>query len=134
MKPFEYYSKSTIPYPNKKDYVTIFVYNAGKVVWQGPDSEFSNSNPEVATATSGKYVTQKVTDEEGYIKAQLEYGKEDQKLHAEFQNDLFEEFGVVDNPKRFRAFSYAWQEGHAGGYADVYNVFADIVELIREDS
>jgi hypothetical protein len=134
MKPFEYYSKSKIPYPNKKDYVTVFVYNAGKVVWQGPNSEFSNSNPEVAAATSGKYVTQKVTDEEGYKKAQLEYREEDQRLYTEFQDDIFEEFGVVDNPKRFKAFSYAWEAGHAGGYANVHSMFADIVELIREDS
>lgn len=33
MKPFDYYSKPQTFYPNKKDYITFYVYDKGK--WEG---------------------------------------------------------------------------------------------------
>jgi len=39
MKPFDYYSKPQTLYPNKKDYITSYVYDKGVVLWSGPTWE-----------------------------------------------------------------------------------------------
>jgi len=60
------------------------------------------------------------------------YREEVARLHNLFEEDLYREFDVQDNPRRENAFSYAWQEGHAYGYREVYVVFSDVVGLIRD--
>ena len=49
----------------------------------------------------------------------------------EFIQDLFEEFGVTDNPKRGLCYSIAYADGHAHGFSEVYTKFSDLVELIK---
>ena len=44
--------------------------------------------------------------------------------------DLFEEFDVENNEKRYKCFSIAWDRGHSYGYYEVYNCFQELVELI----
>ena len=134
MKPFGYYSNIPAPYPSKSDYTTVYLYDKGKVVWSGKNTDFASGNPEISAVYHDGCVSQLVLDEEGYNAVRLRHLEEEQKLYQEFQDDLFEEFGVKDNPKRYKAFSYAWERGHANGYSNVHSVFADIVELIQEDS
>jgi hypothetical protein len=38
---------------------------------------------------------------------------------------------IVDYPKADKLMSYAWQEGHSGGYYEVYQIARDLVELIQ---
>ena len=59
------------------------------------------------------------------------YNEDQQALEDLFRKDLFDEFGVTDNPKADLCYSKAWSHGHASGYADVLSYFADIVELIQ---
>jgi NifU-like protein involved in Fe-S cluster formation len=63
---------------------------------------------------------------------QAQYNEETQKLAQEFEDDLFDEFGVSDNPKRHKCFNLAWENGHAHGLREVYNYFGDYVELIKD--
>jgi hypothetical protein len=49
----------------------------------------------------------------------------------EFKEDLFEEFGVSQNPKRELCYSFAWEEEHANGLESVYDRFSDFVQLIK---
>lgn len=125
MKPFNYYSTNTISYPNKKDYITIFVYDKGKCLYEGNDKSKTKLMAEYPGA-----VIQEVLDEVTYKEHRKLYDAEAGRLHQEFKEDLFKEFGMSDHPKREKIFSYAWEEGHSCGLEDVYNVFADIVELI----
>jgi methyltransferase-like protein len=127
MKPFDYYSKPQTLYPNKKDYITFYVYDRGACIYS--ESALSNTK----SALKEDYpnaVIQEVLDEEAYKAHHKQYNTESAKLHDEFVNDLFEEFGVTDNPKRHKAFEYARDKG--GSYSDVYDVFTDIVELIED--
>jgi len=129
MKPFDYYSKTKTLYPNKKDYITYYVYDKGDNLWTGSctiksKAEIKNEYPNA--------VIQEVLDEEGYKAHQKQYTKEKHKLHEEFVNDLFENFNVTDNPKRFKCFDLAWEKGRASGLEEVYNGFYDLVELIRD--
>ena len=133
MKPFDYYSKTQIPYPNKKDYTTFYVYDKGVCILEEKSSSTTGSI--ARSHLKQKYPTaviQEVLDEEGYKAHQKQYGEERHKLQEEFVNDLFEEFGVSDNPKRHKAFALAWEQGHAYGLEEVYNKFDDLVELIRD--
>jgi hypothetical protein len=53
------------------------------------------------------------------------------KKENEFIQDLFEEFGVTDNPKRGLCYSIAYAYGHAYGFSEIYSKFSDLVELIK---
>jgi hypothetical protein len=133
MKPFDYYSKPQTLYPNKKDYITFYVYDKGACICEEKSGSVTGSITK--SHLNQKYpnaVIQEVLNEEGYKAHQKQYGEEKHKLHEEFVNDLFEEFGVTDNPKRHKAFHLAWEKGHANGLEEVYNEFYDLVELIKD--
>lgn len=127
MKDFAYYSTPPIPYPNKRDYITLYAYDNGMCLYRGND--YTRKQLEDTHSTA---VVQEVFEKLLY-KADLErYNECIQELTDEFKKDLFEEFGVTDNPKRERAYAYAWDKGHASGLGEVYNEFSDIVELIKD--
>jgi len=129
MKPFDYYSKSQTAYPNKKDYITFYVYDKGECLWSGPTWEKDKAELKEEYPNA---LIQEVLDDDAYKAHRKEYDDESTKLHEEFVNDLFEEFGVSDNPKRYKAFDLAWEKGHANGLGEVYNEFDDLVELIKD--
>lgn len=133
MKPFEYYSKPQTLYPNKKDYTTFYVYDKGECICEEKSGSATGSITK--SHLNQKYpnaVIQEVLGEDAYKAHRKEYDAESAKLHQEFKNDLFEEFGVSDNPKRFKCFDLAWEHGHSSGYEEVYNYFCDFVDLIRD--
>ena len=127
MKPFDYYSKPQTLYPNKGDYTTYYVYDKGECVAKAVGFEKSKRQLRDEYPNA---VIQEALDEEAYKAHRKQYNTESAKLRDEFANDLFEEFDVGDNPKRHKAFDYACDKG--GSYSDVYDVFADIVELIED--
>ena len=127
MKPFDYYDKPQTLYPNKKDYITFYVYDKGDCIYS--ESALSNTKSSLKEDYPNA-VIQEVLDEEAYKAHLKEYKDECSKLRQEFVNDLFEEFGVSDNPKRNRALHYAEEKGDS--YNEIYDVFCDIVELIED--
>lgn len=132
MKSFDYYSKPQTSYPNKKDYITFYVYDNGIVISKSCYGDYVDY---VKPSLKTKYpnaVIQEVLDEEAYKAHRKEYDDERTKLHEEFVNDLFENFNVTDNPKRYTAFHFAWEKGHSNGLEEVYNEFYDLVELIKD--
>jgi len=48
----------------------------------------------------------------------------------EFKNDMFEYFGVSDNPNADKAYSIAYERGHSDGFSEIYGNFSDLVDLI----
>jgi phosphomannomutase len=60
------------------------------------------------------------------------YHKKDVDLYKKFMQDMFNELGIADNPKRDRLFSIAWDLGHSAGYSEVYNYASELVDLIRD--
>ncbi len=131
MKPFGYYDKPQTLYPNKKDYITFYVYDKGACICEEKSGSVTGSITK--SHLNQKYpnaVIQEVLDEEAYKAHLKEYKDECSKLRQEFVNDLFEEFGVSDNPKRNRALHYAEEKGDS--YNEIYDVFCDIVELIKD--
>jgi len=129
MKPFDYYTKPQTVYPNKQDYIKYYVYDKGEVLWSGAHYEKSKAELEQEYPDA---VIQVIMDNEGYKAHQKQYGEETHKLHEEFVNDLFENFNVMNNPKKDKAFALAWERGHSNGFEEVYNEFYDLVELIGD--
>lgn len=129
MKPFDYYSKNQFPYPNKLDYTTLFVYDKGECIHSASAQTVSKST---LKETYPSAVIQEVLDNEAY-KAQFKlHSVEENRLYKKFQQDLFEDYGVSDNPNRFRSFALAWGWGHSCGYSEVHRVFGDIMQLIKD--
>jgi hypothetical protein len=132
MKPFDYYSKPQTAYPNKRDYITVYVYDNGIVISKSCYGDFVDY---VKPSLKTKYpnaVIQEILDEDAYKAQRKQYNDESAKLHKEFVNDLFENFNVTDNPKRSKCFELAWEKGHSNGLEEVYNEFYDLVELIKD--
>ena len=129
MKPFDYYSKQKTDYPNKNNYYTFYVYDKGVVLWSGPNWEKDKAELKEEYPNA---LIQEVLDEDAYKARRQEYDVESAKLHREFQNDLFEDYGVSDNPKRFKCFELAWEHGHSSGLEEVYGYFGDLVVLIQD--
>ena len=128
MKPFDYYSKAQTLYPNKKDYITFYVYDKGACIYS--ESSLSNTKSNLREDYPNA-VIQEVLDEEAYKAHRKEYCDERNKLYQEFQNDLFEEYGVSDNPKRFLLLTKV--EDIRDSYSEIYDLFGDLVELIVEE-
>jgi hypothetical protein len=51
-----------------------------------------------------------------------------------FDDDVFADLGISDNPKRHKLMAIAWEHGHSCGYSEVYYYASELVELIKEDS
>lgn len=129
MKPFDYYSTTQVPWPNKRDYTILFVYDKGACVFSDVSGSHTKSSLKEKYPTA---VIQEVFDREAYNAQILLHDEEASRLHMEFQQDLFEDYGVSDNPKRFKCFALAWERGHSSGHSEVYYEFGDLVALIRD--
>lgn len=60
------------------------------------------------------------------------YWAEEARLRAKFEDDLADELGIADNPKRDLLLEKAWSNGHSAGYSEVANIAVDLVELIED--
>ena len=129
MKPFDYYSKPQTSYPNKKDYIISYVYDKGEFLWSGPTWEKDKAELKEEYPNA---LIQEVLDEDAYKAQRKQYTDEEFNLQVQFQNDLFENFNVSNNPKRFKCLELAWEKGHSNGLEEVYNEFYDLVELIQD--
>lgn len=127
MKPFSYY-KNSQKYPTANDYTTVFVYQTGKVVWEGNLTDYRKVQKSLNDSFPGN-VTQKVLDNEKYNQDRSEYWKESKRLDDEFKIDLFKENDVEDNPKAERLLEFCHYRG--GGFSNVCELFEELVDLIR---
>jgi hypothetical protein len=132
MKPFEYYSGPATPPLSKKDFEKVFVYDKGKVVWEGHRSIYERDFIQ-ELHPNGNYpeaVVQIVLDTEKYEMYFKKRGSEIASLIEEFRVDLFEYYNVKENPKRFEAFDLAWELAQSLGFEGIYDLFGKLVQLI----
>jgi|LakMenEpi03Aug12_release.lakeMendotaPanAssembly.Ray.scaffolds.fasta_scaffold30978_8 hypothetical protein len=95
MKPFDYYGIADIPYPVKSEYVTIYVYSKGEILWQGGGENLAEVRKQYPDALIESHF-----DGEAYRERVGAHRGAVAKKENEFIQDLFEEFGVTDNPKK----------------------------------
>lgn len=120
MKDMDYYITMNVKYPNRSDYKTTYYYKAGKCVGH------SKSNQPIPEYT----VKEDVVDEVSYRADYVEYHREKEKLVNEFKQDLFEELGIQNHPKREALFNKAWENYSIDGYYQVWLEAKSLVELL----
>jgi|WetSurSiteA1Bulk_404760.scaffolds.fasta_scaffold00038_57 hypothetical protein len=58
--------------------------------------------------------------------------REDSRLDGLFWDDAFKELEIpFDHPKSSKMISWAWEEGHAYGYQEVFSKLRDVWELVK---
>ena len=113
-------------YPIRRNYIKHIGYKNGEVVFT-TEVGVEPTKEQVALSS----VIEKIFDDNNYYAMLSEYRNEENRLYEAFKHDLFEEYGVKDNPKRDKLFNLAWEEGHSSGYYEVENYFSELVDLIK---
>lgn len=65
-----------------------------------------------------------------YNKLVDKYNADKQEKYYEFQEDALRAVGLDEHEAKNRAFDYAWEQGHAYGYSEVWLKLQDIARVI----
>lgn len=125
MKNEEYYRGSDLVPPREENFTSYWLYNEGYVVFSG-----RRLPTDYKTLFPGA-ILQKKVDKEAYLSAREDFSSKKAARMREHKEDLFDWFRVKDNPKRERCYELAYELGHSGGLSEVYNVFDQLVDLIK---
>lgn len=122
---------NNMPYPTSENFTVTWWYTRGKAVARKRDNgaiEFLNGGN---TESMVGAVQEKIVDLEAFRAAVLRHREHGNELVGRFRQDLFEDLGIQDNPKRDLLFEKAWELGHSSGLQEVYSYAEDLVGLIR---
>ena len=111
-----------IKFPNKRDFTKYYFYSKGEVVVAG--STFNDIPQEYS-------VKEKVVDEVAYKAANDAARQKMAEVEQEFAQWLYNDLLIQDNPKKEKLYAIAYEKGHSGGFAEVYNEALDLVGLIE---
>lgn len=128
MKDFAYYKTNNVLYPSKEQFMLVYVYGKGEVLWSGTYTDYRTRDE--AGLFKGMLI-EKVIDEVALKAARQAYGTEASRLEQEFKADLFEYHGVTDNPKAGKCFGIAYDMGHSAGHSEIASYFDTLVDLIK---
>ncbi len=113
----------------RNHYATALPYPKKPVEPKTTGDLASASDDEIKLARTAKKEYEDAV--EHYKSAVEAYNADVARLEASFRLDLEVESGMKDHPKADLLYSKAWANGHASGYADVRNVYLDLLELVR---
>jgi len=121
--------------PLKPHFTTKYFYKGGMVIGKemptGDFFSFDEENfPTLTHAKEGAAASEYVTDYHTYEKRLEEYSKQVEQINREFYEELAEELGIEDNPKKDLLFQKAREDGESHGFEGVYSIANDLVELI----
>ena len=95
-----------------------------------PPKQLLSSDPDLV-----KLYVREIKDYEArmrdYERSMEAYHNRERKIHDQFKQDMFEELGVTDNPKKDLLFSKAWEMGHSYGFSEVFHYAEELVDLIK---
>jgi len=141
-------------YPTREDYTRIFVYSHGKVlasITTGNIGEEAKrldeylATQDIHTGITGlshnfskiKVELKKLgltietdVDQDALSYAKGEYNRTVGERIEVFRKELYEYYGVTENPKADAVYDKAYDRGHSAGLGEVSNIFGDLVELI----
>lgn len=126
---FEDY-KNKNRYPDKRDFSTYYAYSRGKVVFEGNcwDKKYFEDTEEAQGV-----IWETILDEKSYLEAENEYKNEAERLYEKFWQDAAADLGIHSNhPKLAKMRGFAYQEGHSGGFNDMYLCLANIWEVVKD--
>lgn len=120
--------ESQVPYPSREDYVRHFLYYKGECLT--PKDGVSKEERDELLKKYPKAVKEFLTDEVAYDKAREAYGDSVCDGERRFQEYLEDKYCTKDKPKKGALYEKAWEMGHAYGFSEVENYYADLVDLI----
>lgn len=96
-----------------------------------PNLAYANCTPQMARSYADKLeIWEKSFDD---FKLQMDaYTAEEQRLMGQFYTDAIEEAGLSNHPKSAVIYSKAWEDGHSGGYSEVFNKLLDLAEFVEK--
>lgn len=102
-------ARTTLSYPQKKDYTTIHVYGEGRVLFTGTPYEYEDEKEKYR----GK-VKDEVVDKQAYKEAQYAYNKERNTAEAEWERQIFKSVGAeLGNPQHEGLWTRIWDDYHS---------------------
>ena len=60
------------------------------------------------------------------------YREEETRLMALFYKDAIDDVGLTGHPKADKAYSLAWEHGHASGLYEVHSWLQELAELVKD--
>lgn len=107
---------------NFEDYDYVFDY---------PIKSAFSRTVEVESPYGGEKKLVKFFDEDGYKMAVAKYHAKVKRIEEKFKEDLFEELGIQNNPKKEMLYQVAYNRGISSGFPEVYDCALSLVELIQ---
>jgi hypothetical protein len=151
----DYLRGKDLIYPTREDYSRIYVYFRGQVlanITTGNigeeavrlDKYFATSgiHTEGTQGLSHNFDKIKIAlkklgmtietdlDQDALSYAKAEYNRTIGGRIDVFRAELYEYYGVTDNPKADAVYDKAYDRGHSAGLGEVSSIFGDLVELI----
>jgi len=117
--------KNNVPYPNKGAATKYCLYYRGAVIAK----DVSQSEKDDLKKIHHSALVESYYDEKSFKLQAKRYREEHDRIHQLFKDCLFEEFGVVNNPKRDMCFDLAWRKDNS--FSGAYGEFSELVELIK---
>jgi len=127
MKPYSYYTTTSVSIPRKDDYMTIYYYRKGVMI--GMKRQFDDDFQPPKNCVEEKFL-----DETSFDAHMNHYNEENLRLQEEFRKDLIEKYNMTGHQKANQVFNKAWDMGCSGGLEEVEYYFQDLVELFQNDS
>lgn len=126
MRQLSYYQQTSVAYPKKDDYMTIYYYRKGHLV--GVKKQFQSDFEPPKDC-----IEEKDLDIKSYNAHLKRYTEEQVRLQNEFRHDLIEKYNMSDHPKANKIFDKAWDMGCSLGYDAIEEYFHDFVELFKDE-
>lgn len=121
-----YYYKIDMPKPLRENFTKYYVYKQGKILFEGNNKEYIEFKLNKGLKDT---VSDTVFDSDEYKLNYDKYLQLKKDKEAEFLIDLFEEFGVSDNPKNTMLFEKI--TSIHSDKQEIYDAFELYVDLIK---
>ena len=98
-------------YPKKTDFMTMYVYSKGNLLFKGDNSAYSRW---LSTQKNRDFVVEKSFDEDSYKEALKFYNENETKIFLIWKNKIFEEVGADMNNEAHNAiWNYVYDKYHS---------------------
>lgn len=131
--------QTKLPYPDKKNFIKVFVYKQGEVILDGvtymeflefidkqPKKEFKVNPTQKDVLTANGLIKEEIFFDTKYQEAKEKYADDVSRLLRQFEEDALKELGLEDHPNAHGFYAYAWNKGHSGGLQEVFEIMNEL--------
>lgn len=127
MKPLNYYGNSTIAPLSASDFMTIYVYHKGKILFSGTNQEYLEF---LNRSYDDGIVVEKIVDKQAFAAHRKSIDDDLERLRTEFKNDLLELYGFSsDDELPNKVYNLVFKYFGDESLEKVVHAFRDFIEL-----